>query len=169
MRTFISAAFAALAAAEFTMDENDFKFVQYMTIHGKNYSNVDEYNLRKARFIQRDEEIAHLNETETTSTHGHNHFSDWTQEEFDATLGLKNMGAPRMSDNVLQHEDAPHKLLGAPTTWDWRANGAVTAVKNQASCGSCYAFAAAEVIESNRKITYGNLMNMSTQQYVSCS
>jgi len=79
------------------------------------------------------------------------------------------MGAPKLSNAVRRHEEREHALLGAPTSWDWRSQGAVTAVKNQQSCGSCYAFAAAEVIESNRKIRYGNLMNMSTQQYVSCS
>jgi C1A family cysteine protease len=100
--------------------------------------------------------------------HGHNYLSDWSPEEYDKLQGLKNMPLPDVSD--IEYHEVTHEGLGAPTSWDWRAQGAVTPVKNQQSCGSCYGYAAAEVIESDHKIRWGGALTpMSTQQYVSCS
>ena len=55
--------------------------------------------------------------------------------------------------------------------WDWRGvKGAVTSVKNQGGCGSCYAFAVVGVTESMHMITKGSYYpNLSEQQIVDCS
>lgn len=104
---------------------------------------------------------------QSDSLHAHNFLSDWTPEEYDKLQGLKNMPLPNISD--IEYHDVSNNL-GAPTSWDWRQQGAVTPVKNQQSCGSCYSYAAVEVIESDHYIRYGgSLTPMSTQQYVSCS
>jgi len=57
-----------------------------------------------------------------------------------------------------------------PETFDWRDHyGVVTAVKNQANCGSCWAFATTAVIESHAAISSGILTDLSTQHLVSCA
>jgi cathepsin K len=56
-----------------------------------------------------------------------------------------------------------------PTNLDWRELGGVTPVKNQADCGSCWAFAAVGELESFIKIYYGVETDLSEQQVVSCN
>jgi C1A family cysteine protease len=52
---------------------------------------------------------------------------------------------------------------------DWRDKGAVNAVQNQASCGSCWAFSACTTLESEHFIKTGNLLKFSEQQLVDCA
>lgn len=56
-----------------------------------------------------------------------------------------------------------------PSNLDWRQLGGVTPVKNQGSCGSCWAFAATAELESFVKIYYGVETDLSEQQVVSCN
>jgi C1A family cysteine protease len=51
---------------------------------------------------------------------------------------------------------------------DWRSHGAVTAVKDQGQCGSCWAFSAVESVESAWFLSKGTLPILSPQQVVSC-
>merc|ERR1719198_1684916 len=51
---------------------------------------------------------------------------------------------------------------------DWRKKGAVSAVKDQGQCGSCWAFSATEEIESQIFMITGKLPKLSTQQIISC-
>lgn len=52
---------------------------------------------------------------------------------------------------------------------DLRTLNGVTPVKNQGNCGSCWAFCAVSVIESNYKLTYGETIDASEQQALSCT
>jgi len=58
---------------------------------------------------------------------------------------------------------------GVTWTINWVTEGAVTSVKNQGNCGSCWAFAATSILESANQISTGVLMNLSEQQVVSCT
>jgi C1A family cysteine protease len=53
--------------------------------------------------------------------------------------------------------------------WDWRAEGKVTPVRQQGSCGSCWAFTAAAAFESSYLIQNNKTIDMSEQHLVNCS
>merc|ERR1719500_2200433 len=79
---------------------------------------------------------------------GVNEFSDLTQAEFEAQMsgGYKKMpqsgaAAPASTFKAKSRSELPDSV-------DWRDQGAVSEVKNQGQCGSCWAFCTTEMIES---------------------
>lgn len=60
-------------------------------------------------------------------------------------------------------------LSGVPDSWDWNLLGAVTPVKDQAVCGSCWSFGTSGTIEGAYFVKTGKLPRLSQQQMVDCS
>lgn len=91
-------------------------------------------------------------------------FADWTPEEFKALHG--HAGHSKMPGMLSSLQPLPKHQL--PASVDWRDHGVVSPVKNQGGCGSCWAFAATETVESAYAVASGNLVELAPQTYVSC-
>jgi len=144
----------------------DYLFMKFVANYEKRYETVEEFAARLEIFEATDNHINTVNDPMTRSTYtaAHNRFSDWTQEEFSAMQGLKNMTKPDFE--AVEGETAPFNL---PTSVDWRQEGMVTPVKDQGSCGSCWAFSAVEAIESAWMIAGNSQVILSPQELVDCT
>jgi len=102
-----------------------------------------------------------------TFTLGHNVYSDLTWDEF-ATLYVSGMES---NPNLRREKNVDPLMEGVEATADavdWVTKGAVTPVKNQQQCGSCWAFSTTGSFEGAYQIATGNLVSFSEQMLVSC-
>eukprot|EP00013_Stygamoeba_regulata_P018847 CAMPEP_0177655112 /NCGR_PEP_ID=MMETSP0447-20121125/14757_1 /TAXON_ID=0 /ORGANISM="Stygamoeba regulata, Strain BSH-02190019" /LENGTH=343 /DNA_ID=CAMNT_0019158937 /DNA_START=82 /DNA_END=1113 /DNA_ORIENTATION=+ len=140
------------------------KFWEFQQKHGKKYGSLAEMHVRLANFQASLERIAKRNAGSGDAVFGVNKFSDLSQAEFKAMyLGRRAPGEPVNATNVLAVA-----TTDAPTTVDWRQKGAVSPVKDQGQCGSCWAFSATEEIESMWFLAGNPLPVLAPQQIVSC-
>ncbi|KAL2324845.1 hypothetical protein Fmac_023903 [Flemingia macrophylla] len=102
----------------------------------------------------------------STAVHGVTQFSDLTEEEFKRFYTGVTGGF--QSNNLAGCVAPPLEVDGLPENFDWREKGAVTEVKMQGKCGSCWAFSTTGSIEGANFIATGKLLNLSEQQLVDC-
>ncbi len=98
-------------------------------------------------------------------------FMDQTDAEFKATLGYKRIskaGLTGSPGDVCTMDQAEGPIDNFPASLDWRAKGVVSPVKDQGQCGSCWAFATTETVESRYAVATGDLKILSPQNVVSC-
>jgi len=129
---------------------------------------ADSFESRLEIFIRNSDMIESHNAKNFTYTLGHNSFSHLSFDEFKKLyLGY----LPQREVTFDQPEASQITRVLSSVTYspiDWVAAGAVTSVKDQGQCGSCFTFSATGAIEGAYEIATGNLVDLSMQEVVDC-
>ncbi|KAJ4702333.1 Cysteine proteinase [Melia azedarach] len=150
-------------------------FESWMSKFEKVYDSLEEKLQRFEIFKDNLEHIDEANKKIKNYWLGLNEFADLSHDEFRRMyLGLKpDLDGRRLrstSESKLE-EYFTYKnvdVVDLPKSVDWRKKGAVTHVKNQGSCGSCWAFSTVAAVEGINQIVTGNLTSLSEQELIDC-
>lgn len=155
----------AAEAGYVTEKQYQSEFSRYVKTFNKKYLLDDFFNRYEIFKSNLDLIQLHNSQAGQTSTMGVNQFTDMTGEEF-ANKMTGYLGKPEKSGAKVL---AAESVANAPASLDWRDKGAVTAVKDQGSCGSCWAFSATGSAEGAWYIAKNKLVSLSEQQLMDCS
>jgi C1A family cysteine protease len=134
-------------------------FEEWASMNGKVYEPT-ERDYRNSVYDANVAKILEHNAGNKSWTMNVNKFADLTGEEFKArfTGGIR---IPKKSLRASLVADGPWNVTANPTSVDWEAKGAVTPIKNQQQCGSCWAFSAICAIEGQYAVKTKNLLSLS--------
>merc|ERR1719158_2363131 len=138
------------------------KFGFFKTAFNKAYGSVEKELHALENFIGNEKIILEHNAGNSTYVLGHNEFSDLSWPEFKQLYVSGPMKSTR-AKNVVADPEATADAV------DWVAKGAVTPVKNQGQCGSCWAFSTTGSVEGAYQIAGNSLTSFSEQDLVSCA
>ncbi|BFF90061.1 putative cysteine proteinase3 [Drosophila madeirensis] len=149
------------------LDKVDHLFHKFQIRFERRYDTTAERQMRLRIFRQNLKTIEELNANEMGSAkYGITEFADMTSTEYKERTGLWQR------DELKPTGGAPAvvpKYEGEfPKEFDWRQKNAVTQVKNQGSCGSCWAFSVTGNIEGLYAVKTGELKEFSEQELLDC-
>jgi len=151
------------------------KFSDFMKTYNKKYDTPEEFQSRFKTFVQNLEKIDQLNANSKGAKYNVTQFSDMTREEFRKyPCGVEKLSTltpqrPDFKYNYGDLKELTKNMPAPPPSWDWTTKGAVTPIKNQGQCGSCWAFSTIGNIEGVNFVTKGTLLSLSEQEEVDCS
>ena len=160
---------SALTLTDVSVEEWD----AFKAAHGKSYEGPVEEEFRKRLYMENKDYVAKHNRLAHKGHYSYflkiNQFSDLLHSEFVATM---NGYRRNLKMNTTQNTGAtflPPEGFKLPIEVDWRKKGAVTEVKNQGHCGSCWAFSATGALEGQHFRKTGQLVSLSEKNLMDCS
>ncbi|CAK9860558.1 unnamed protein product [Sphagnum jensenii] len=149
-------------------------FESWLRMHGKDYGGSVLEGEKENRFrVFKDNLLyvnAHNEKKNSTYSLGLNQFADMSNQEFRAKYTGTKIDKNRRLKRRSAAASTPFRYadVEAPDSIDWRKKGAVSSVKNQGSCGSCWAFATIGAMEGINAIKTGQLLSLSVQELIDC-
>jgi cathepsin L len=144
-------------------------FTEWTDMHNKSYGSAPEYAHRASVFEANLARIHRHNLEADAGKHtwrmAMNEFGDYTAEEFKLAV----VGGGRYTPSRSAFRPRLLDVRALPTAIDWVSKGAVTPVKNQGQCGSCWAFSTTGAVEGAFFVANRTLVSLSEQQLVDCS
>ncbi|GMF37161.1 unnamed protein product [Phytophthora fragariaefolia] len=149
-------------------------FVDYALDFEKSYRDAPneqpDVQRRFRAFARNAERIATHNAAfergEFSFTLGLNDLADLSDAEYRQLLSFRVGGRAQGAAETFAR---PEDVRDLPASWDWRQHAAVTPVKNQGQCGSCWAFSAVAAMECAYALGTGTLESFSEQELVDCT
>ena len=155
-------------ASTFASDWNG--FMSFVKLYNKEYESLEHFTSKFHTYIENAKYIRDFNSANDCGeecvsvnvTLGENFFMDFSTDEFKLFHNLDSQVKASGCSSFSSSKSAPSSL-------DWRQKNAVTPVKDQGQCGSCWSFSSTGSMEGAWAIHSGNLVSLSEQQLVDCS
>jgi C1A family cysteine protease len=139
-------------------------FNNFVKDYSKSYLDENEYNKRFEIFMDNYKFVKqHNSRNDTKYQLGINHLADMKHTELFHGLKFEGLGSK------CEPFETGYGREANPDSIDWRNKDAVTPIKNQGQCGSCWSFSATGAMEGAWSIATGELLSLSEQQLVDCS
>lgn len=155
----------------FTVNTLHDQFHTFIHKYNKVYSTPEEFDYRSQIFSKNLDLIQDYNSRNLSFTLDINQFADMTSLEFSQHHNLAFIKPINQSSQFVyvNPENIPSALDWRSASANPKAMVAVTPVKNQEQCGSCWSFSASGATEGAWAISTGKLVSLSEQQLVDCS
>ncbi|XP_048850332.1 digestive cysteine proteinase 1-like [Brienomyrus brachyistius] len=132
----------------------------------RHYGDEWEHERREYSFVHNVRFIHSMNRAGLSYRLALNHLADQSRAELAILRGHKGGKTPNRG---LPFPQQLYANVQVPDTLDWRLYGAVTPVKDQAICGSCWSFATTGAVEGALFLKAGTLVRLSQQMLVDCT
>ena len=144
--------------------------------HRKHYNDETEEHFRLKIFNENRYKIASHNQRyaagKVSYKLGLNKYADMLHHEFRQTMNGYNHTQRKLlrtDPSLTGATFVSPANVDVPNSVDWRHSGAVTEVKDQGHCGSCWAFSSTGALEGQHYRKSGVLTSLSEQNLVDCS
>lgn len=145
------------------------KFIDFMYTHNKQYDSLAHAETAFSNFMTNLDTFENHDESKHGYSIGITQFADMNKEQFNEYKGKGCFAKNEMLSVTRGCNSFSSSGNPLPDSVDWRSMGAVTPVKDQGQCGSCWSFSATGAMEGAWAVKTGDLVSLSEQQLVDCS